>query len=200
MNDLVFLDTETTGLGPDDEIWEFAAVRRFDQDDAEAVLHIQIEHDGGKAAELPEKFYADYNSRYNPAVAMPAGVAAEKIRHFLLPVVTRDLATGERHVRKTHIVGANPAFDAGKLAALFARFDLVPTWHYHLIDLEATTVGYLLALGLHVPIPWRSDDLAARVGAPTTDPDGYALYDRHTAMGDVEWCRDWWDAMNGVAQ
>ena len=124
MRDLVFLDTETTGLGPDDEIWEFAAVRRYEQGD-EAALHIQIEHDEAKATELPEKFYADYSA------------------HFLLPVVTRDLATGERHVQKTHIVGANPAFDAGKLATLFARFDLVPTWHYHLIDLEATTVGYL---------------------------------------------------------
>ena len=197
MSDLVFLDTETTGLGPDDEIWEFAAVRRYEQGD-EAALHIQIEHDEAKATELPEKFYADYSARYNPAVAMPAGVAAEKIRHFLLPVVTRDLATDERHVQKTHIVGANPAFDAGKLATLFARFDLVPTWHYHLIDLEATTVGYLLALGLDVPIPWRSDDLAARVGVPTTGADGRPLYDRHTAMGDVEWCRDWWDALNGV--
>lgn len=198
MSDLVFLDTETTGLGPDDEIWEFAAVRRFDRDGAEVALHIQIEHDRSKAVELPEKFYADYNSRYNPAVAMPAGIAAEKIRHFLLPVVTRDLAIDERHVQKTHIVGANPAFDAGKLATLFAKFDLVPTWHYHLIDLEAATVGYLLACQDDIPIPWRSDDLAAQVGVPTTGADGRPLYDRHTAMGDVEWCRDWWDVLNGV--
>lgn len=183
MSDLVFLDTETTGLGPDDEIWEFAAIRRTPEGE-ESTLLLQVRHDTDKAAELPEKFYRDYSDRYDDTWALSPRDAAENIYGFL-------------HGRP-HLVGANPAFDAQMLTRLLAEYDLAPPWHYHLIDLEAVTVGYLLSLGKEVPIPWRSDDLAARVGAPTTDPGGHALYDRHTAMGDVEWCRDWWDALNGV--
>ena len=36
---LVFLDTETTGLALDDDIWEFAAIRR-EPDGTEARLHL----------------------------------------------------------------------------------------------------------------------------------------------------------------
>ncbi|QGJ87618.1 exonuclease [Gordonia phage Faith5x5] len=181
MTDLVFLDTETTGLGPDDEVWEFAAIRRrFNaMGYVEARLHIHIEHDIDKAAELPEKFFRDYSDRYEKGV--PQSSAGEMIGAFL--------------AGKPHLVGANPAFDAGMLARLLALHGRRPPWHYHLIDLEAVTLGYLLGRGEHVDLPWRSDDLAARVGAPTTDADGFSLYDRHTAMGDVLWCRDWWDAL-----
>ena len=190
MTDLVFLDTETTGLGPDDEIWEFAAIRRTPEG-AETSVHIQIEHDRTKAAELPEKFHRDYSARYNPDTALPAGGAAREIRRFLLPSGSREAGT----LRKAHLVGANPAFDAGMLTRLLEAYDHFSPWHYHLIDLEAVTLGYLIGRGEHVDLPWRSDDLAARVGAPTTDADGFSLYDRHTAMGDVLWCRDWWDAL-----
>lgn len=156
MTDLVFVDTETTGLGPDDEIWEFAAIRRTPEGE-ESTLLIQVKHDIDKAAELPDKFFRDYSARYDDTWALSPRDAAENVYGFL-------------HGRP-HLVGANPAFDAQMLTRLLA--------------------GY-------IPIPWRSDDLAAQVGVPTTGADGRPLYDRHTAMGDVEWCRDWWDALNGV--
>lgn len=194
---LTFIDCETTGLGPEDEIWELAAVRRYEPDGAEYALHIQIEHDRGKADLLPPKFHQDYLDRYNPEVALPVREAADKIRAFLLPGVQ---IAPTRRVHQTHLVGANPAFDAAMLGRLLNRFDLGSPWHYHLIDLEAVTVGHMLARGTMPPIPWRSDDLAEALGLSMTDDDGNPVYDRHTAMGDVEWCRDWWDALNGVEQ
>lgn len=182
MTDLVFLDTETTGLGTDDEIWEFACIHRG-ANGIESPIELHIEHDRDKASALPEKFFRDYSDRFGSHRVFSKRDASAIIGPIL---------------DGAHIVGANPAFDARMLTRLLAERGLAPTWHYHLIDLEAVTVGYLLGRGENVSIPWRSDDLAARVGAPTTDPDGYVLYARHTAMGDALWCRDWWDALNGV--
>lgn len=166
---LTFIDCETTGLGPEDEIWELAAVRRYEPDGAEYALHIQIEHDRGKADLLPPKFHQDYLDRYNPEVALPVREAADKIRAFLLPGVQ---IAPTRRVHQTHLVGANPAFDAAMLGRLLNRFDLGSPWHYHLIDLEAVTVGHMLARGTMPPIPWRSDDLAEALGLSMTDDDG----------------------------
>ena len=53
MRELVFLDTECTGLDQDADIWEFGAIRRH-ADGAESRLHIFIAHDETKAARLPK--------------------------------------------------------------------------------------------------------------------------------------------------
>jgi hypothetical protein len=47
--ELVFVDTECTGLRPDDAIWEFAGLRRY-RDGSSSWLHILIEHDEMRAA------------------------------------------------------------------------------------------------------------------------------------------------------
>ncbi|AXH48387.1 DnaQ-like DNA polymerase III subunit [Gordonia phage Floral] len=184
MTALAFVDTETTGLTLEDEIWEFAAIIRR-TDGIESTVHLHIEHDWYLADDLPEKFHTDHDARFGRASGMH--------------VYTRTGAASIIHaaLHGTHIIGANPAFDAGHIERLLYKWHgLAPSWHHHLIDLEAATLGYLTGRGEHVDLPWRSDDLAARVGVPTADADGFALYDRHTALGDAQWCRDWWDALN----
>ncbi|MCH5645143.1 exonuclease domain-containing protein [Gordonia sp. ABSL49_1] len=181
---IAFIDTETTGLTPDDEIWEFACIRR-DPDGTEQRTILHIEHDQYLMVDLPERFVVDHDRRFGADHEVHSRVDAAKIIHRILD--------------GTHLVGANPAFDAGMLTRLLRVANLDPSWHYHLIDLEAVTLGYLIARGETVKLPWRSDNLAARVGAPTVDPETGPLYDRHTAMGDVLWCRDWWDAITTAA-
>ncbi|QFG13484.1 DnaQ-like DNA polymerase III subunit [Gordonia phage Powerball] len=181
MTTYAFVDTETTGLTIDDEVWEFAAILRRD-DGTESTVHLHIEHDWHLADDLPEKFHADHDARFGMASGMH--------------VYTRSGAASIIHaaLHGAHIVGVNPAFDAGMLQRLLHQHGLQPSWNYHLIDLEALTLGYLIGRGEHVDMPWRSDDLAAQV-MPVVDPDGEPMYARHTALGDAQWCRDWWDAL-----
>jgi hypothetical protein len=186
---IVFLDTETTGLSLDDDIWEFAAIRR-EEDGTEAVWHLFIEHSVTKCNRLPEPFRADHANRYDPALAWRREEAAEHVAV---------LFTG-----RPHVVGAVPNFDTERLARLLLRLDLVPGWHYHLIDVENLAVGYLagrasmgdLDAGLAMPdLPWDSDVLSRACGVepPTKD--------RHTAMGDARWAMALYDAiMGGGAQ
>lgn len=179
---IAFVDIETTGLTPDDEVWEFACIRR--DPDGESTTHIHIDHHIEFARELPEKFRADHDARFGVGMHVYSQHTAAAIIHAALA--------------DAHIVGANPAFDVAMLTRLLSYASLKPSWHYHLIDLESVTLGYLMNQGTQPQIPWRSDDLAASVGAPTVDSDGDYLYDRHTGMGDAEWCRDWWDVLVGL--
>jgi hypothetical protein len=171
---IVFLDTECTGLSLTDDIWDFAAiVREPGQPDVEVQTYIR--HDVAKAERLPESFLADYRARYDDDLALTGYQAAQ-----LIADLTRDRA---------HIVGAVPNFDTERLARLLAFYNIKPGWHYHLIDVENVAVGYLVAKGETVDLPWKSDDLAARIGV--VPPDGA----RHTALGDARWARDIYDAV-----
>lgn len=196
MTGLVFMDTETTGLSLDDDVWDFAAIlRTADADDVE--VQFFIEHDLKKAAQLPESFRTDHDARYDPAAAYSRKAASAAIGS-----ITQGM----------HVVGAVPNFDTERLALMLGENFVQPGWHYHLIDVETLAVGALAgrwsqahALGdqvgmqvedgpFSVPLPWNSDVLSEACGV--TPP----TKDRHTAIGDARWCRDLYDAvMRGVA-
>lgn len=176
---LVFMDTETTGLSLSADIWEFAAIRREGDGSPDYPLHLFIEHDPEKAAQLPESFRRDLEARFDPDVAIAPRDAARLIAHVLRPGVN-----GE----KAHVVGAVPNFDTERLAVLLAAHGLAPRWHHHLIDVENLAVGYALGRKWGAPgLPWDSDELSRLVNVePPTDG-------RHTAMGDARWVRDIYD-------
>lgn len=197
MTRIAFVDTETTGLSLDDDIWEFAAIVR-EEDGTEHDHQLFIQHDTVRCWDLPESFLADHRARFptSPTTEWHPDVwsreaAAEEIAGLL--------------GAKTHIVGAVPNFDTERLALLLRRFGLTPGWHYHLIDVENLAVGYLW--GQHgwrpesqqtkrdvrelVSLPWNSNDLSSLVGV---DPE---QFDRHTALGDAKWARAIYDAITG---
>lgn len=194
---LVFMDTETTGLSLDDDIWEFAAIRR-EPDGTETELHLFIEHDREKCSRLPEPFREDHYDRFRDHRAIARREAAQKIGHFFV----RDASVG-----KPHVVGAVPNFDTERLRLLIAHARWTQSiWHYHLIDVENLAVGYL-AHEQNWPIgksiddpssviapPWDSNELSRAVGV---DPD---QFERHTAMGDVRWAMAIYDAVMGGAR
>lgn len=190
---LVFLDTETTGLSLDDDVWEIAAIKRiFDADGnvQERELHLFLEHDPAKCSNLPERFLKDHMRRF-PAMTHSGRWSGEVVPRETAAVVVQRFTDG------AHIVGAVPNFDTERLAKLIrdhGKSWQPPAWHYHLIDVENLALGWLAAKGIAFPLPWRSDDLAALCGIPPVDEA-----DRHTAMGDARWVRDWYDAIMGDA-
>ena len=172
---LVFLDTETLGLGIDDPIWEIAAIRR-EADGTEKRFHVHVT--GRKGLRLippdgfPEQFRADFDARYERVAGVPT------LRRRILRPALRDLFRD-----RPHVVGAVPNFDTERIAHQFG----VNGWHYHLIDIENLAVGYLAGRGTILPPPWNSDDLSRAVGI---DPGQFR---RHEAMADAEWARAIYD-------
>lgn len=187
MTDLCFLDTETLGLDPKAPIWEFAAIRRR-PDGHETSYHCFIEHRPDPwLAQLPEPFQTDYLARYRYSDAEKwSQLSAARLVY---------LAT-----EGAHIVGNVPSFDTERLTRLMRKQGYAPAWHYHLIDVENLAVGRLAARSVYhkddaaawrelITPPWDSEDLSRAMGV---NPE---KYDRHTAMGDVLWARDTYDAV-----
>jgi len=171
MRELVFVDTECTGLDLDADIWEFAAVRRH-SDGSRSQLHLFVAHDPAKAARLPEPFRTDYLTRC-PDVAglVPQREAAIRIAEFI----------GINSV----VVGAVAAFDSQRLAMLFDRHRMAPRpWLYTVVDVCALAAGYLRAQGQLVEFPLHVEQLGRHLGINAN------LYERHTAMGDIAFVED----------
>ena len=197
MTALVFLDTETTGLSLDDDIWEFAAIRR-EPDGTESELHLFLEHSPTKCARLPESFRLDHERRF-PAMTHDGKWHPDVSKRHNAAELIDEFLQG-----RPHIVGAVPNFDTERIARLCSEWfeEWSAPWHYHLIDVENLAVGYLAGLraagagenghDADLPsLPWKSDDLSLAVGIepPTAE--------RHTAMGDARWAMRLYDRITG---
>lgn len=187
MTALVFLDTETTGLSLDDDIWEFAAIRR-EENGTETEHHMFLRHDEFRCQELPEPFRSDHMRRF-PNVEQhgawhPDALATREAAQRIAALFTD----------RPHVVGAVPNFDTERLAILLRVHGHRPGWHYHLIDVENLAAGWLCGTrpaGSRFPeLPWDSDVLSRACGV---EPPGEG--ERHTAMGDVRWAMRLYDAI-----
>lgn len=185
---LVFLDTETTNLTLDGEIWDLA----FDLDGQEYQFFFKPENwAGANAMSLKIGRYYERTSDLTEEPALFGEDAKSwSDPRFVAPKIAAML-------EGRHIVGAVPNFDENFLKPWFAQNGAVLTTRYHLIDIETLIVGYLMAArsrrsdtsGVPFDLPWKSDDLSRLIGV---DPD---QFDRHTAIGDVRWVKAQWEAL-----
>lgn len=171
---LCFVDVETTGLDVErHEVWELAVIN------GESELHRFLPITPALAD--PNALRMNHYYEHHPAhggrdfgggswVGLdPQEIAQEVAR----------LTAG------AHLAGVNPAFDAAFLGALLRRYDAVPAWQYHLID-----VLPLIAGRCQVRPPWRSNELSERLGIPPPDEA-----QRHTALGDARWAQTIYEAV-----
>jgi hypothetical protein len=192
MTKLAFVDTETTGLHPDyHQIWEVALLL---EDQGTTTEHVwQLPVDLGRADPMALGI-GRFHERRTVAEALSApSTFAREFSH---------LTAG------AHLVGAVISFDEERLRRLLRREHQCPTWHYHLVDVEALAAGRVaadayvesavivdLADGSTVRVdgrpPWKSDHLSRAIGV---DPDDF---DRHSALGDARWARAIYQAVMG---
>lgn len=178
LSNCVIMDTETTGLSPDrHEIWEIALLDLGTGREYVWQLPLWNFKDADQIALNIGKFWERYewglNKWYTPFNGMTTNNPSPD---YYTTNTLKDIC---RILQGKHIIGAIPSFDTDRLQRLLYRFDQVPTWHYHIIDIEALTVGWLLSRGVELSPPWKSEDLIDRLGAQRIDEK-----EKHTALGD----------------
>lgn len=204
MTRIVALDTETTSLRPDRRIWEIGLIFH-EEDERRFHCFVDVQDlDLGNADPFALKVGRFYE-RHPQVRGGDAGALSERAM----------LEWVERCTRGAHLLGAVPNFDADVLDRRMRAYGIAPSWHYHLIDIEALAVGYLHGLAAHghssatcaespdceragemtesgMVLPWRSDDLSRACGVePPSDED------RHTALGDARWALRLYEATTG---
>lgn len=174
MSRLCFIDTETTSLRHDRRAWEVGIIAREpDGSESEHQWFVDLDDlDLGNADLMALKigrFHDRHPGKFAGSPCGPERWVMEQVEE-----ITRD----------AHLVGAVVSFDADVLGQRMRARGLCPSWHYHLIDVEALAAGHLGARP-----PWESDELSARLDVKVSDED------RHTALGDARWARALYDAV-----
>lgn len=189
MTNIVFVDTETTGLDPFlHDAWEFALIVRRDGHDTEYEFRLQPDITNAEPAALKVNRYYERTRTADWRWDDPYYATVNMYR----------LLNG------AIMVGSNPAFDAEMLRSLFARYYEQPrSWHYRTIDVATLAAGYLH--GLDTPsgnqtgqigsLPWSSRGLSRAVGI---EPPGDDV--AHTALADARWAKAVYDAVTGGGQ
>ena len=200
MTPLCFIDTESDGIHPDRLAWEIALIRR--DDSGERTQHLFVDIDLSTADPFGLRVGRFYDRH-------PLGRVIAGVRHCdsptpPVPMVEPGKAahTVARMTHGAHLVGAVPNFDAEIFDRLLREHGLCPSWHYHLIDVEALAVGYLAgqfsSTGNTPPSvarpPWKSDLLMDQLGVDMPSEE-----ERHTALGDARWAQRVYDRVMGGA-
>ena len=174
----VFIDTETTSLRPDRRVWEIGMVLRIEgRTDEEKRLFVdRADLDLGNADPFALKIGGFYERH-------PGAIGRADV--MLLDEVDV-LHSVEDWTRGAILVGAVPNFDADVLGTRMREHGILPSWHYHLVDVETLAAG-----ALKLAPPWNFDAVLARYGLT------YDEADRHTALGDAKMARDLYDAILG---
>lgn len=187
---IVFCDTETTGLDPDNhEIWEVGLIAA-DGTEHHWFLPVNLGRADPYALKIgrfherhPQGHYTDTQPGDSDYNVYDLGCFAREFSK---------LTAGQ------HLVGAVISFDERRLRRLLQANGACPDWHYHLVDVEALAAGWLAGATLNGYVmlsgpmvspepPWKSSDLTAALGITVDESE------KHTALGDARWAKAIYD-------
>jgi DNA polymerase III epsilon subunit-like protein len=169
---LVYVDTETAGLIADfQHIWEIGLI---DGDTGEE-HHWWLEIDASSADPIGLSI-GRYHERHPFGNNYPYKEHQDP-EEVVYSQADQGVWSDVAHLtHKAHLVGAVVSFDEERMRRAMLLVGVQPSWHYHVVDVEAYCAGQL-----QVHPPWNSEELSYRMGVdPTT-------FDRHTALGDARW-------------
>jgi hypothetical protein len=133
---LVFVDTETTSLRPDREIWEIAMIRR-ELTGTESTVNIMIEVHLNNADPVSlniGKFWERHpDGQYMKNGNTKGYTVSKKEAAAMIFAMTFE----------SQLVGAIPSFDANGMETLLRSQGFIPMWHHRLICVESMTVGLM---------------------------------------------------------
>lgn len=179
MTKLVFVDTETTSLDADTgQIWEAAFIERPSDPELIHVEHRFLVAVDLIAADPISLSVGRFHDRHPQGNNRPTGE-----HRLYTPNEFAEVAAALTH--SAHLVGNVVSFDEERLRRLVLACGRQPSWHYHLVDVEALVAGRL-----GIAPPWKSSELSEAIGVALPSEE-----DRHTAMGDARWARDLYDAV-----
>lgn len=180
---LVFLGTETTGLGDECDLWEIGLIRRETGKGVDVEYAWQLVPDMATAEPTGLRI-GRYYERLHENLAHCDTWFGLRLGHGAVRDARQIAADVARLLDGVTIVGAVPDFDTRHLSRWLRRNQQCGTWHYHLVDVETLAAG-----ALRKPPPWDFDALLDTYGLK------YDEADRHTALGDARMVRDLYDAV-----
>lgn len=167
MRQVVFVDTETTGLDPaHHNVWEIGLIEETGEE------HVWIRNtdmiDLGTADSTALRINRFYERGYT--------IGQPTVRDNVIARQFAELSAGK------YLVGIVPSFDATFLTKFLVEAGIAPAWHYQLVDAEA-----MLAGSLGVAPPWDLRRMIDDAGGAAKDIIGHALATEahHTAIGDA---------------
>lgn len=185
MSEVLFVDTETISLARDyRHLWEIALlVPGEDGKETEFVCYPTVPLDEADPMALKIGRFHERHPSQGAHVKPSSPPSKAKLAAWAKEIVR--LTDGK------HLVGAVPSFDEERLWGFCKAHGQTPTWHYHLVDVEALAIGYACAEGKSFGLPWDSERLSAYLGV---DP---GQFDRHTALGDCRWAQAIYEKVMG---
>lgn len=182
MTRTVFIDSETSSLRPDRQIWDLAIiVRDEDGEDHEKQWFFDVSLEEADPFSLDIGHY--WERHPNPHRSVHPLIVASKHR---LDDYYRVLTELSQDLHKALVVGAVPWFDMETLSRDMREYGLMPSWRYHLADIEAMAAGKL-----GWAPPWDFDKVLAEFELAQGE-------DRHTALGDARLVRTLYDRVLGT--
>lgn len=199
---IAFVDTETTGLDVEYHVvWEIAVIA----DGHEHVWQQKVGKSGMFNADPEASKLTNFELRYQDDDALSPEAS---------------IAMFDGLTQGRHLVGACPWFDSERMhrthRAFVHNYDQGSTsrdgyythrrhpWHYHLIDVETLTVGYMMGQEPHdkhpditqafdkTALPWKSEELSRYLGV---EPDDFQP--KHSALADARWAKAMFEAIMG---
>jgi hypothetical protein len=184
MTVIVALDTETTSLGPDRQVWEIGLIRRSGPTTDTWQCYVDVDLTNADPVSLDIGRFYDRHPQGQELSGKPVTDTAEG-HHYVVTQLAK-------MTHKATIVGNVVNFDTEVLGKLMRAHGVLPTWHYHIVDVENLAVGYLRGLAIlpdntleildATRPPWHSEELSKLL-----DVDPPSERERHTALGDAAW-------------